>query len=95
MGLYERLTGEQEPHIPAHAFYALVAEVLRGKITAVQAKNALGLNAAEAIEVQTLVSTVQTAGMKSDEIDQILLLADARLIYTTAAALKTRFGVVG
>lgn len=95
MDLYKRILKEQEPFIELHQFQAAIAEILRGKSTVATAQAYFKLNASELTEVQTLVARVQAAGMKSDEVDQILILADTRYPgYDTVAALKARFGII-
>lgn len=109
MGLYDRILRIEEPRIPVHAFQAVAAEWARGQITGAQANNIIQvltgapLDATAQAEAMTLVGTVPTGSttankadraLRLHEIDQILLLADARAPgYDTVAALKTRLGV--
>lgn len=58
MGLYERLTGEQFPRIPVHVLSAVIGERERGKITAQQAFDTLGLDTGEQTEATTLLARI-------------------------------------
>jgi hypothetical protein len=93
MGLYERLCGEEEPKLPVHQFYAVVAEVQRGQITAATGALALGLDAAEQVEVGVLVARVTGGFLTHAEVEQVLMLGEFQLVYTTAADVKARLGV--
>jgi hypothetical protein len=56
MGLFERLSGEQGPGINLHGAAGFLGELERGKVTAQQVTNALGLSAGEAVEAQALLA---------------------------------------
>lgn len=96
--------------LPVHQFQAASAEWSRGNMTGAQATAALELNAAEQTEATALVATVTnipitgTAVQIADgrarralrmlEIDQVLLLAEARVApLNTAALVRTRLGI--
>lgn len=98
------------PKIPVHAFQAAAAEWARGNITGVQANAIVTATSGQALgatgqqEAQDLVDTVipgATALLKAEralriqEIDQVLLLVDARVApYNDPAAVRTRLGVL-
>lgn len=56
MGLLERLTHEQVPHIPAHAFMAALAELERGKMSRAQVLAAFGIAAEEEADLDALAA---------------------------------------
>lgn len=58
MGLYERITREQEPKLAAHSIMALLGEVERGQLALSQAATALGLSAGEQAEALTLLGRI-------------------------------------
>ncbi len=93
MGLYERLVGEEEPKLPVHQFYAACHEVVRGQKTGSQAAVAFGLSASEQAEAQTLIARVQSTALTAEEVHQVLCLGEQRLLYASAAEVKTRLGV--
>lgn len=109
MGLYERILRLEEPRLPVHAFQSVAAEWARGRITGTEANAIIGaltgapLDATAQQEAVALVNTVPTGSttankadraLRLNEIDQVLLLADAKAPgYDTVAALKTRLGV--
>jgi hypothetical protein len=96
MALYERFMGLEFPRIPVHQFRGVAAEWKRGEITSAQARTALGLSVAEAVEAQTLVDRVDAAvdPLTTQEIEDVLFLAEQRIApYDTVAAVKARFGV--
>lgn len=108
MALYQRLLGV-EPKIPLHQFQAIVAQWAKGGMTLAQARagitflTGVALTPAEEAEVQTLVNTVPTGAttanqaaraLRMAEIDQVLLLADAKVPpFDTEAGIKARLGV--
>jgi hypothetical protein len=55
MGLYERMTGEEQPRIRQHSLMAIMGEWERGRLTGQQAGDALGLSASERVEMATLL----------------------------------------
>lgn len=93
MALYDRLIGISEPKIAVHQFAAACRELARGQMTAQEVATSFGLDAGEQIEAATLFSAVQGPGLTGDEVEQVLELAEAGIKFTTAAAVKTRFGV--
>jgi hypothetical protein len=109
MGLYERILRLEEPKLPVHAFQSVAAEWARGNLTGAQANTIIGaltgvpLDATAVAEATALVATVPTGStatnkadraLRLNEIDQVLLLADAKAPgYDTVAALKARLGV--
>lgn len=58
MGLWERVTREQEPKIPVHVLMAALAELERGKITTQQIINLFGLSAGEQTELATIFAKI-------------------------------------
>jgi hypothetical protein len=106
MPLYDRLMGLNRPtllKIPIHQFSALLAEFARGQITGAQAQDAITaisgapLSAAEVTEAQTLLATISgsaTAKLaRAKEIDDVLMVAEMLVVYTTPEGVKTRLGV--
>ncbi|OGT03305.1 MAG: hypothetical protein A2143_08020 [Gallionellales bacterium RBG_16_57_15] len=110
MALIERLMGIEEPKIQIHAFQSIMAEWARGNFTGAQAQAAIAfvshgvaLDSAAATEAQALVATVPTGStatnkadraLKLQEIDQVLLLVDAKCPpYDVAANVRTRLGI--
>lgn len=103
MALFDRITGEAEPGIPVHVVLALLGEFARGRVTGAQAQAALGeasgepLDAAGVQEAQALLATVTgsvTARVaRAKEVDDVLILAESRQVYVSAAQVKTRLGV--
>ena len=94
MSLYTRLMGLTEPKISVHAFYSMMAQRKRGRVTNQQVIDAFGLSAAEQTELTTLWGRVNTDALNAQEIDDVLILAEQRIApYTTEAAVKTAFGV--
>src|SRR5262249_3529767 len=61
-GFYERLIGgdtlESEPKIPVNAFFGLVHEIERGKMTKAQVIAILNLSAAEQVDAGNLIDKV-------------------------------------
>jgi len=109
MALIERLMGLETPKVSVHQFQAIAAEWARGNISAVQAQAAItalsgvGLDAAAQAEALALVATVPTGtttANKADralrllEIDQVLLIVDARVPpYNDPAVVRARLGI--
>ncbi len=58
MPLYERLIGTELPHIAVHALSGLQGELERGKLTAQQVVDALGLSAEETTEAAALLAQI-------------------------------------
>lgn len=100
---------EANPKIPIHSFQAITAQWAKGGMTVAQARAGIDLvsgavlTAAEEAEVQTLVNSVPTGSttanqaaraLRMAEIDQVLLLADAKVPpFDTVAGIKARLGV--
>lgn len=94
MGIYERLLGLEDPKIPVHAFYSMVTERRRARVTQQQVIDAFGLSAGEQTELTTLVNRIAANKITGPEVHEVLMLAESALApYTTVAAVKTRFGV--
>lgn len=104
MALFDRITGEAEPQIPVHLVSSLMGEVARGRVTGAQAQSAIEaasgarLDAAGIVEAQALLASITgsaTARLaRAKEIDDVLVLAESRQVYVSAAQVKTRLGVV-
>ena len=58
MGLWERVTREQEPKIPVHTLMAALAELERGEITTQQVIDLFSLSAGEQTELATILAKV-------------------------------------
>jgi hypothetical protein len=58
MGLWERVTREQEPRISVHALMAALAELERGKLTTQQVIDLFALSAGEQTELATILAKV-------------------------------------
>jgi len=92
--------------IPIHLLRALLGERNRGQITALQASTALeayatakgytdgpGLPAGVTTQLNGLLTALGNATVTAQEILDVLALNEAGLIYTTDAAVRTRFGL--
>lgn len=101
---------DANPKIPVHQFQAIVGLWAKGGMTLAQARTAIAfvsggvaLTSAEETEAQALVASVPTGSttanqaaraLRLSEIDQVLLLADARVPpFNTVAGIKGRLGV--
>lgn len=99
MGLFQRLTGEEQPKISVHAFMAGVSEIARGVFTVNQAASVLQLDATETTQLSTYMSVVATKGtlvnqlLYIHETEQVLLIAEAGWAYTSGAAAMQRLGL--
>jgi hypothetical protein len=104
MGLWERVlhydTVPPRPSLSGHWLLAFLTELNRGQVTRAQVDAGLGLDAAEAAELTTLIQTVTAlpAGLqrlaRAKEIEEVILLGEARLPpYDSVQAVKTRLGV--
>jgi hypothetical protein len=58
MGLYERLTGNELPRIPVHAFMGALGEFERGKMTSQEVIDAFNLSVGEQTEVTALIARI-------------------------------------
>jgi hypothetical protein len=95
MALYERIIGiGNASKIPVHQLRALLAEVARTRLTLAQAEAALGLTAEDRTELATLRTRMQTdPTLTPDVVEQVAVLAESGMAYTTPAAMRARFGV--
>ena len=93
-----------EPRIPVHFFSSMMGEVARGRFTNARANQIIGevtgtaLDAGAASEALTLLGTITGSAAsklaRAKEIDDVLLLAEARVAeYDKPAEVKTRLGV--
>lgn len=97
MGMYDRVMHLEEPSLPAHCLSAALYEVAATQKTAADLVTAFGLSASETTELTTLLATITgnlaAKAQRIAEIHFVLMLAEQRVFYPTAAALKTRLGV--
>jgi len=94
MSLYTRLMGIDTPKISVHAFYSLMAERKRGKVTNQDVIDAFGLSAGEQTELSTLWTRINNDLLLAAELDDVLICAEHRIApYDTEAEVKTRLGV--
>lgn len=92
MALYNRLIGTEEPKIAVHQFCAALAERTRGKVTNADISSMFNLSVDETTEFSTLYSSVSL--MNAKEVEDVFMLAEKRLAYANAAAVKTRLNVI-
>lgn len=98
MAFWERVLHYDGPGLSIHWVLALLDELARGRVTKAQIDAALGLDVAEAAELQTLINTfsgsVPARLGRAIEVHDIGLLGESRLPpYDSVAAVKTRLGV--
>lgn len=93
MSIYPRITGEDPASLEWHALKGAIAEVRRGKTTAIVVRTAFGLTVAERDEITALVNLITAGTLTMDEVDDVMLLANTHKIYVTAVDVKTRLGV--
>jgi hypothetical protein len=94
MGLYERLLGTEEPKIPVHEFYGMMADRRRNKVTSQQIIDHFALDVTAQGELETLVTRMSKNLVTAPEIHEVLIAAEAGAApYDTVAEIKTRFGV--
>lgn len=103
MPLYERILGSAQPKISPHTFMSVMQEYMLGNVTGAQAATALGLDAveqADALALRDRLLTESSANaslarrLKAIELENVLILAESGVHYTTVAAIKARLGVV-
>lgn len=94
MALIERLMGLEQPRIPVHQFYSMLAERKRGRVTNAQVIAAFALGAADQTELLALWALVNANTVPAADVDDVLLLAEQRIApYDTAAAVRARLGL--
>lgn len=97
MGLYDRILGLEQPKIPVHAFGAALQERAFGNVTTAQVVAAFTLDAAAEAELLALFATATgtTAQrlQRALEVENVMVLGEAGIAFTTVAAMKSRLGV--
>lgn len=95
MPFYERLIGIEEPKIAVHQYVAAVHESQRGKLSKQTIADLFLLDADEKVESDRLADrfVAVVSPITGEETQEILLLAEARLMYNTVESLKARLGV--
>lgn len=99
MALFARLVGTEEPKLGVHQFMAALSELARGRMIRADIVTAFGLSASEDAELGAIIEKVGRVITPSDrlfsihELEQVLILAEAGLRYTTDASAKTRLGL--
>jgi hypothetical protein len=103
MALVERLMGLEEPKIPVHDFFAAAMEIIAGRLTTTQVKNALELDAAGQAEFDTLAATAPTGSTATalankalwvHSMHSVFVLAEGSYAgYNTPAAVRSKLGI--
>lgn len=104
MALVERLMGDEEPKIPVHDFFAAQSEIIAGRLTVAQVKNALNMDAAAQAEYDALIALAPTGttalatALKQQYINSIhgiFILAESKKYagYDTAAGVRSKLGI--
>jgi len=96
MALYDRLVANtSNTKIPIHTFMAVVSEVVRGQMTIAEVETALAIPSNDADWV-ALQAKVNGSGSMANrllflhELEQVLIVGESGIKYTTVAAAKTR-----
>ncbi len=101
MALIERLMHtdpDAARHIPVHAFFAAMAEINSGNLTAAQVKSFLNTTAADDLELDALIAGV-SGGIAAREqyingIHAVFILSEIDAPgYDSEAAVRTRLGL--
>lgn len=93
MSLLDRLIGSEAPKIGVHQFQAALAEWEDGALTRAEVIAAFAIGAAEETELDWLKARYQAATDKErfkKVLDNVLLLAEAGLVYDTPAKVQAR-----
>lgn len=100
--LFDRLFPDEESgvdKIGVHAFIGAITDYIAGETSKNQIIAAWSLDSEAQIDLTALCNHIDGLGSKADkviftlEFDGVMLLAEARLKYTTKAAFKTRLGL--
>jgi len=90
---YRRLIGLEEPKIACHQLQSAMAEVRRGKLTALQVATAFNLTVAERVQAQDLITRIQADLLTAAEMHDVCLLGEYGIFYNSETTMKTRYGV--
>jgi hypothetical protein len=96
MALFDRLTAHDDTKIPVHTFMACVSELIRGTMTTAEIETALSIPSDDQhwLGLQTKVGSIGGGAANkllfTHELEQVLILAESGIKYTTAAAARTR-----
>jgi hypothetical protein len=96
MALYDRLVAnDTNTKISIHTFMSVVSEVVRGQMTIAEVQTALNIpaNDPDWTALQTKVNGINTVANRLlflHELEQVLIVGEAGIKYTTVAAAKTR-----
>ena len=93
MALLDRLIGSEQPKIGVHQFQAALAEWEDGALTRAEVIAAFAIGQAEESELDWLKARYVAAADKErfkKVLDNVLLLAEAGLIYDTPAKVQSR-----
>jgi hypothetical protein len=99
MGLYDRILGLEQPKIPVHAFGAALQERALGNVTTAQLVNAFALDATAQADLTTLFATLPNNAtttqkfLRAIEVENVMILGESGIAFTTVAAIKDRLGV--
>lgn len=103
MALVERLMGQEEPKIPVHDFFAAAQEIIMGRLTTAQVKNALGLDVEAAAEFDAIAATAPTGSTATalankalwvHGMHSIFILAEGNYAgYNTPANVRSKLGI--
>lgn len=103
MSLVERLMGVEEPKIPVHDFFAAAMEIIAGRLTAIQVKTALGLDASAQTEFDTLAATAPSGNTATalankalwvHSMHSVFILAEGGYAgYNTPASVRSKLGI--
>ena len=98
MALFARLVGSEEPKLPVHQFMAALSELARGQMTRAEIVTAFDLTVAEDADLGLVIQraqqelTVTARLLWLHELEQVLILAEGGLRYTTASSARLRLG---
>lgn len=91
MSLLARVMGIEQPKISPHVIYVCLKQHKAGNMTAQEVRNAMDLTPAEA---QELLAMRNAALLNLNELWEILLLAELRIVpFETEAKIRARLGI--
>ena len=104
MALVERLmkwdTELDERHIPVHAFFAAITEVMAGRLTAAQVQSYLAMTPEDIADWNAIVATMPVQAQAANralwatKMHAVFLLAEDRYPqYSTPAEVRTKLGI--
>lgn len=95
MALYDRLVAHDNTKIPIHTFMSVVSEIVRGQMTIAETETAFSIpsNDPDWTALINKVNGINTAANRLlflHELEQVLIIGESGIKYTTVAAAKTR-----